>query len=131
MTAARILVVDDNDAIRIVVSEMLCRIGYEVSAADSGENGLNLFLKYNFDIVLSDYEMPGMNGVAMACRIKRNSPGVPVIIMTGSGQASMITRKINAVDEVIAKPFCLDELDATIRNLLEKRFGLTPHAAVE
>jgi CheY-like chemotaxis protein len=59
-TGEKILVVDDNNLFRIVVSKMLSRLGYEVSSADSGENGLRIFLKKKFDIVLSDYEMPGM-----------------------------------------------------------------------
>lgn len=126
MAPARILVVDDNDAIRSVVSKMLSGLGYEVSAADSGENGLDVFLKNNFDIVLSDYEMPGMDGVALACRIKQHSPGVAVVIMTGSGKASMITGKTSAVDEVIAKPFSMDVLDGTIRNLHGKVFRTYP-----
>lgn len=126
MAPARILVVDDNDAIRSVVSQMLSGLGYEVSAADSGENGLNVFLKNNFDIVLSDYEMPGMDGVALACRIKQYSPGVPVVIMTGSGKESIITGKTSAVDEVIAKPFSIDVLDGTIRNLHGKVFRAYP-----
>ena len=70
----KILVVDDNDFIRIGVSKMLSRLGYVVSSADSGENGLSIFLKNIFDIVLSDYEMPGMDGVAFACSIKNSSP---------------------------------------------------------
>ena len=73
-TGGNILVVDDNNVFRILVSKMLSRLGYEVSSADSGENGLNLFLKNKFDVVLSDYEMPGMDGVAFACSIKKSSP---------------------------------------------------------
>jgi len=73
-TGEKILVVDDNNFLRIVVSKMLSLLGYEVLSADSGENGLILFLKNKFDIVLSDYEMPGMDGVAFACSIKKTSP---------------------------------------------------------
>ena len=53
-TGGNILVVDDNNFLRIVVSKMLSRLGYEVLSADSGENGLSIFLKNKFDIVLSD-----------------------------------------------------------------------------
>ena len=63
----RILVVDDNNVLLIVISKMLSRLGYDVSSAASGENGLRIILKSRFDIVLSDYEMPGMDGVAFAC----------------------------------------------------------------
>jgi CheY-like chemotaxis protein len=119
-TGEKILVVDDNNFLRSVVSKMLSRLGYEVSSADSGENGLSLFLKNKFDIVLSDYEMPGMDGVAFACSVKKTSPRTPVVIMTGAGRETVFSRKSIAVDEVISKPFTLAGIDETIQNLLGK-----------
>jgi CheY-like chemotaxis protein len=119
-TGGNILVVDDNNVFRIVVSKMLSRLGYEVSSADSGENGLSLFLKNKFDVVLSDYEMPGMDGVAFACSVKKSSPRTPVVIMTGAGKETVFSRKSTAVDEVISKPFTLAEIDETIQNLAGK-----------
>lgn len=116
----RILVVDDNNVLLIVVSKMLSRLGYEVSSADSGENGLRIILKNRFDIVLSDYEMPGMDGVAFACSIKKNSPRTRVVIMTGAGKETVFSRKSAAVDEVISKPFTLAEIDETFQNLSSK-----------
>jgi two-component system sensor histidine kinase EvgS len=116
----RILVVDDNKALLIVISKMLSRLGYEVSSADSGENGWSLFLKNRFDIVLSDYEMPGMDGVAFACSIKKSSPRTRVVIMTGAGKEAVFSRKSTAVDEVISKPFTLAQIDETIQNLSGK-----------
>jgi len=119
-TGEKILVVDDNNLFRIVVSKMLSRLGYEVSSADSGENGLRIFLKNTFDIVLSDYEMPGMDGVALACSVKKSSPCTRVVIMTGAGKETVFSRKSTAVDEVISKPFTLAEIDETIQNLAGK-----------
>lgn len=119
-TGEKILVVDDNNVLLIVVSKMLARLGYEVSSADSGENGLSIFRKNKFDIVLSDYEMPGMDGVAFACSIKKRSPRTRVVIMTGAGRETVFSRKSTAVDEVISKPFTLAEIDETIQNLSGK-----------
>jgi len=116
-TGGNALVVDDNEFLRIVVSKMLSRLGYEVASADSGESGLRIFLKNRFDIVLSDYEMPGMDGVAFACCIKKSSPRTRVVIMTGAGTETIFSRKSTAVDEVISKPFSLAEIDQTIQNL--------------
>jgi CheY-like chemotaxis protein len=115
-----ILVVDDNNFLRIIVSKTLSRLGYEVLSADSGENGLSIFLKNKFDIVLSDYEMPGMDGVAFACSIKKSSPRTPVVIMTGAGRETVFSRESPAVDEVISKPFTLAEIDETIQHLSGK-----------
>jgi CheY-like chemotaxis protein len=116
-TGGNILVVDDNNVFRILVSKMLSRLGYEVSSADSGENGLRIFLKNKFDVVLSDYEMPGMDGVAFACSVKKSSPSTPVVIMTGAGMETVFSRKSTAVDKVISKPFTLAEIDETIQTL--------------
>jgi CheY-like chemotaxis protein len=119
-TSGKVLVVDDNNDLRIVVSKMLSRLGYEVSSADSGENGLSIFLKNKFDIVLSDYEIPGIDGVAFACSVKKSSPCTPVVIMTGAGKETVFSRESTAVDEVISKPFTLAEIDETIQNLSGK-----------
>jgi len=119
-TGEKILVVDDNNFLRMAVSEMLSMLGYEVLSADSGENGLSLFFKNKFDIVLSDYEMPGMDGVAFACSVKKSSPRTPVVIMTGAGRETVFFRKSTAVDEVISKPFTMAGIDETIQNLLGK-----------
>jgi CheY-like chemotaxis protein len=119
-TGRNILVVDDNKFLRIAVSKMLSRLGYEVLSADSGENGLRIFIENKFDIVLSDYEMPGMDGVAFACNVKERSPRTPVVIMTGAGKETVFSRKSTAVDEVVSKPFTLAGIDETIQNLLGK-----------
>ena len=99
---------------------MLSRLGYDVSSADGGENGLSIFLKNEFDMVLSDYEMPGMDGVALACNVKKSAPHTRVVIMTGAGRESVLSRKSTAVDEVISKPFTLAEIAETLQNLSDK-----------
>ena len=119
-TGKNILVVDDNKFLRIAVSKMLSGLGYEVLSADSGENGLSVFLKNKIDVVLTDYEMPEMDGVAFACSIKKKSPRTPVVIMTGAGKEAVFSRNSTAVDEVILKPFTLEGINKTIQSLLSK-----------
>jgi two-component system autoinducer 1 sensor kinase/phosphatase LuxN len=126
-TDANILVVDDNEFIRIAVSRMLSRLGYEVSSADSGRNALSVFLQNKIDIVLSDYEMPEMDGVDLAWSIKQCSPRTPVVIMTGAEKEKVYSRKSTAVDEVITKPFTSAELDETIKNLSGGAFRAYPY----
>ena len=125
-TGGKILVVDDNNVLLIVVSKMLSLLGYDVSSADSGANGLNVFRKSNFDLVLSDYDMPGMDGVAFACSVKRRSPRTRIVIMTGAGRETVISRNSSAVDEVISKPFTLAEIGETIRSVSGKTLATTP-----
>lgn len=124
-TGGKILVVDDNNDNRIIVAKMLTHLGYEVLSAESGEDGLSLFFDDKFDVVLSDYEMPGMDGVAFAYSIKQSAPGTRVVIMTGAGREAVFTRKTTAVDDVISKPFTLAEIGSTIQNLTgAERMGI-------
>ncbi len=119
-TGGRVLVVDDDHSVRLVVTKMLSRLGYEVSSADSGENGLGMFRKNSFDLVFSDYEMPGMDGVAFAASVKKSFPRTRIVIMTGAGKEIICSRKSMAVDEVISKPFSMAQIDSTIQNLAHK-----------
>jgi DNA-binding NtrC family response regulator len=66
--------------------------------------------------------MPGMDGVALACIVKKSSPRTRVVIMTGAGKETVFSRESTAVDEVISKPFTLSEIDETIQNLAGRAF---------
>jgi len=84
--SGKILVVDD-DSFRNVVSKMLCWLGYAVLSADSGEKGLALFLKNKFDLVMTDFNMSGMDGIHLADYVKKKSPSTQVVLMTGVDKA--------------------------------------------
>jgi len=115
----KILVVDDDNTIRSIVSKMLCRLGYEVSSADSAESGFALFLKNSFDLVLTDFCMPGMNGINLAYCIKEESPATQVVLMTGDEKETILSKiRKTAVDQALFKPFTLAEMDETLRGLL-------------
>jgi CheY-like chemotaxis protein len=115
--AGKALVVDDDGELRSIVGKMLAVLGYEVSSADSGDRALRIFLRSRFDIVISDYEMPGMDGVTLAQNIKRSSPGTPVILMTGAARAAVQSKMGTAVDQVILKPFTLAQFGETISSM--------------
>ncbi|MCK5202954.1 MAG: response regulator, partial [Desulfobacterales bacterium] len=88
----KILVIDDDNTIRDIVSKMLWQLGYEVSSADSGEDGLDLFLKNKFDIVITDFDMPGIDGIDLAYCIKEKSPETLVVLMTGHEKEVILAR---------------------------------------
>ena len=115
--AGKALVVDDNGELRGIVGKMLAILGYEVSSADNGEKALRIFLRSKIDIVISDYEMPGMDGVTLAHNIKRSSPGTPVILMTGAAREAVLSKIGTAVDQVLLKPFTLAQIGATISSM--------------
>jgi two-component system response regulator (stage 0 sporulation protein F) len=115
----KILVVDDDYTIRDVVSKMLCRLGFEVSSADSGEKGLALFLKNKFDLVMTDFNMSGMDGINLAYYIKEKSPATQVVLMTGADKELILSKiKGTAVAKALFKPFTLAEMDVTVQGLL-------------
>ena len=114
----KILVVDD-DSIRDVVSKMLCRLGFEVSSADSAESGLALFFKNKVDLVITDFNMSGMDGIHLAYYIKEKSPATQVVLMTGDEKQVILSKiKGTAVAKALFKPFTLTEMDVTVQGLL-------------
>ena len=111
----KILVVDDDDTIRDIVSKMLYQVGFEVSSADSAERGLALLLKNKFDLVITDFSMSGMDGIQLAYCIKEQSPSTQVVLMTGHEKEFILSRiKGTAVDQALFKPVTLEQMDATV-----------------
>ena len=115
----RILVAEDNKAIRDVVSGFLEFIGYEVALAINGIEALAVFLESAFDLVLTDLEMPAMDDLSLANHIKERSPKTPVILLTGSDREAVL-RKVERgpVDSVIFKPFKMEELQRAVQGAL-------------
>jgi len=115
----RIMVVDDDEGIRYILSTALSGMGYDVVTASSGIEALNLSLKSSFALVLTDLEMPGMDGWNLASRIKNRFPGIPVILMTGYAKKDVMERmKGSSVDYVIFKPFRLEDILKTAQKML-------------
>lgn len=115
----RILVVDDERAVRKMLSELLSNDGYQVVTAQDGYEGLELFQTNPIGLVLTDLNMPGMDGWSLASNIKAQSPGTPVVMVTGSGKEEVLERKKSShVDGVIFKPFCIEEVIETLRELI-------------
>lgn len=127
-TLKRILLADDNKSIRDIVSECLEFIGYEVSLAINGIEALAIFLETSFDLVLTDLEMPVMDGLSLAGRIKEKSPGTPVILLTGADSETVLKMDSRSVDSVILKPFSLEDLQSAVQRILVSgRFNRTTH----
>jgi CheY-like chemotaxis protein len=115
----RILVVDDEEGIREILSTVLSGMGYEVVTANSGTEALNLFPRSSFALVLTDLEMPGMDGWNLASRIRDTSPDIPVVAMTGQPKENVIEKiKGNSFNAAIFKPFRLEQLLEMIEKLV-------------
>jgi len=120
----RILVAEDNKSIQDVVSRILDFMGFEVALAGNGVEALSLFLKNSFDLVLTDLEMPLMDGWSLTQCIKERSPNTPVVWMTGSDRETVLKKVKNApIDSVIFKPFLLNDFQRTVQGALASREG--------
>ena len=118
----KILIVDDEKAIRDVLSDTLSFLGYEVAVASSGHEALSLFLNNSFELVFTDMHMPGMDGWTLAHHIKDKSPDTPVVLITGSEKETVMKRfKGSFVDTVIFKPLSLEDIQKTVQGFLHTR----------
>ncbi|HEY3900557.1 MAG TPA: response regulator [Chthoniobacter sp.] len=104
---ARILLVDDEPAILITLQKILSLEGYEVQSAQSAREGLRLHGQTAFDLAILDRKMPEMNGEELAAELKRLTPSIPLILITGFPAA--VTRRELFVT-VMGKPFRTPEL---------------------
>lgn len=111
-----ILVVDDNEGVRAMLAAMMILLGFKVAQACDGAEALNLFSERHFDLILTDLQMPVMDGWNLASRVKARSPETPVILVTGSPREGVEKRlKESPVDRVLFKPFRVEDLLDTVR----------------
>jgi signal transduction histidine kinase/CheY-like chemotaxis protein len=116
---ARILLVEDNELNRRLFQEALSLAGHEVSTAATGSDGLSLFARGAFDLVITDLTMPGISGWEVARGVKRSRPDVPVILLSGwSVHQEEAEVKAAGVDHVIPKPCSLETLRDTVKTAL-------------
>lgn len=116
----KILVVEDEDILRISIGDDLKEEGFEVSLSKSPLLALDLLEKEEFEVALVDYKMPGMNGIELLKKIKERQPDCTVIIMTAFGtiQTAVEAMRLGAYD-YITKPFSNEELILTIKRIVE------------
>lgn len=115
----RVLVVDDEKETRFIISEVMSRMGFEVVVAKNGLEALDLFFKNVFDLVLTDLQMPGMDGCSLARHIKEESFVTPVILITGLEEGSVREKaQGTGIDQVIYKPFSLRELESAVEMMV-------------
>lgn len=118
MTAQSILVVDDEPDMRVALNHALCRTGYSVDCACCGSEALLKFKRGGYSLVITDVKMPDMSGLELLGEVKKTSPHVPVIMLTGYGT---ITNAVEAMQkgasDYILKPFSSDTLEAAVKNI--------------
>src|SRR5580700_6119863 len=118
----RVLVIDDDPALRFTLEAVLSDAGLVVEASDGGVNGLAAFDAHGADVVLTDLAMPDMDGMQVLARMRAGDPSVPVLMMTahGSERVAVAAMKAGAFD-YIPKPFDPDELVLAVRRATDWR----------
>lgn len=114
---ATILVVDDEEAFRTPITKMLQRAGHNVVTASNGAEGVAIFRSspYRIDIVLTDLQMPTMDGDQLVKLVRETSPSAKIICMSGN-----TNRPIPANTEFLRKPFEMNVLYAIVDRLLSQ-----------
>lgn len=117
----KILLVEDEHGIASFVRLELLHEGYQVQVAEDGRQGLELFQEGQWDLILLDIMLPGINGLEVLRRIRKLS-SVPVILLTARGDTLDKVSGLDAgADDYLSKPFAIEELLARIRSLLRRK----------
>ncbi|MDQ0207069.1 response regulator [Alkalicoccobacillus murimartini] len=115
----KLLVVDDQYGIRVLLNEILQKDGYEVFQAANGVQAIEIVGKENPHLILLDMKIPGMDGLEILRRIKLTHPDMKVIMMTAYGELNLINEaiRLGAVN-YFSKPFDIDDVRQVIRENL-------------
>ncbi|MFN4008650.1 response regulator [Pannonibacter sp.] len=118
---ARILLTEDDEAVRTFVKRALELDGHEVQAAEDGGEALEVLTREagRFDLLLSDIKMPVMDGIALALATARDWPSLPILLMTGFADQRERANGLDAlVHDVVTKPFSLADIRQAVRDAL-------------
>ncbi|HTK83221.1 MAG TPA: response regulator [Bacteroidota bacterium] len=118
---SRVLVVDDEDALRMVLSSELSSSGYEVATASDGDEAITVIQNKKFDLVLLDIKMPKVDGFEVLKFVKKNYPVMKVIMLTGFADLkNAIESKKHGAEDFVSKPYDLVDLLTTIERVLSE-----------
>jgi CheY-like chemotaxis protein len=118
----RVLVIDDDPHVRLTLSAMLMRFGFDVTVASDGLEGMRLFREVTPDLVVTDIIMPNQEGIATIAQAKQHSPRTPIIAISGGGRIGnsdmLKLARAAGADDVLAKPFLMADLLKVVQRTL-------------
>ncbi|TVO58724.1 response regulator [Denitromonas halophila] len=118
MPPRKLLIVDDMDAIRALVSAIGRDAGFEVHQANNGEQALSVCQSTAFDVVLCDQNMPKMSGEAFVTQLRETDKGTPVVMLTGETDREKIAALVSVgINGFIRKPFKPDQIYQALKGV--------------
>lgn len=122
---AKILVVEDNEEFAGILATWLLAQNYVVDKVHTGEDALQLLSTFSYDLLILDWELPGIQGIGVCEKFRRQGGTTPVLFLTGkSDLSSKVTGLETGADDYLSKPFEFRELSARVRSLLRRPAGL-------
>jgi DNA-binding NtrC family response regulator len=119
---SRILVIDDEDVVRVLAVEILEVAGHEATGAESAEGALALLEVEQFDLVVSDVLMPGFSGLELLGALRDRRAGLPVLLITGAGTSDTLDEALSrGAAGLLPKPFSHADLQAAVADALDTR----------
>ncbi len=118
-TAAKVLVAEDNPAVREFIVRSLASAGYDVLSAIDGQQALDKLAQEKFDVLVSDIVMPNVDGIALAMKAARTAPDLKIVMISGYAQERLRAHNLDVlVHKIVAKPFSLEEICEAVKNAL-------------
>ena len=118
---SRILAIDDEHVIRMLVVEILESVGHEVVGAESAEHALELLDEGEFDLVVSDVVMPGLSGLELLEAARSRRASLPIVLVTGAGTYETLSQALTrGAAGLVTKPFAHAELQTAVSDALER-----------
>lgn len=118
----RVLIIEDNQDIAASIYDYLEVLGYTVDAAGDGVTGLHLAVTKEYDAIILDLSLPGINGIDLCCRLRRDAQQlIPVLMLTAKNSVkNKLEGFRSGADDYLTKPFSLEELAARVKVLSER-----------
>lgn len=125
---ARVLIAEDDAAVREFVSRALSHGGHEVATANDGLEALGVLDDETFDLLVTDIVMPNLDGIALALKVAKEYPAMPVLLMTGYAAERQRAHNLDVlIHDVITKPFTLRQICEAAADALAIRALPTAH----
>ena len=121
---SRVLIVDDEDSMRLLVARAIAMDGHDIATASDGAEALEILGDADsaFDLLLTDIQMPIMDGIALALAAARDFPDLTILLMTGFAEQRERASGLNAIaHDVITKPFSVADIRTAVADALASR----------